>query len=196
MTDFDKYLFYLQASLILRSHFRQVHNPVVPHTGSKYECWQLSWAYVVPSLVRYREWQSILNLVHLSHIESMNLLSFLSIRRDRWQTTSFFFFFFLNREWYNGYNRINCFESNGVRLSTSLLSALASCQLHPTDTATEFNDLHILYLQVYKLFGFFPFQSQCTNVQTHIREIMAGSQQLPERNSGSTLPFGAYECQF
>lgn len=53
------------------------------------------------------------------------------------------FFSFLNREWYNGYNRINCFESNGVRLSTPLLSAPASCQFHATDTVTEFTDLLI-----------------------------------------------------
>lgn len=132
---------------------------------------------------------STLFLVHLSHIESKFM--FLSIRRERWWTTSIFFF--LNREWYNGYNRINCLESNGVRLSTPLLSAPASCQFHPTDIVTEFSDLHILYLQVYKVFEFFLFQSQCTHAQTHTREIRALSQQFPERNLGSILPFGAYK---
>lgn len=77
------------------------------------------------------------------------------------------FFFFLNREWYNGYNRINCFESNGVRLSTPLLSASASCQFHPTDIVTEFSDLHILYLQVYRVLDSSPF-SNYTHTHTHL----------------------------
>lgn len=53
------------------------------------------------------------------------------------------FLFFVYPEWYNGYNRINCFESNWV-----VLSAPASCQVRPAHTVTEFSDLHILCLQI------------------------------------------------
>lgn len=141
--------------------------------------------------VRTRDWQAEhLIFSSLTHTES-NLM-FLSIRRERWYTTCIFSF--LNREWSNGCGRIDCSESNGAKLSTPLLSAPASCQSHPTGIGTEFSHLYILEFASLQSFWIllFPVPGH-THAQTHPREVRAGFQQVLEGNSGSAVPFGAYE---
>lgn len=76
-----------------------------------------------------------------------------------------------------------CFESNGV-----ILSALASCQVHPAHTVTEFSDLHILYLQI-QGFGILAL-----SVPTHAHKHTPGTRGLDFSSFQGEVPFRAYEC--
>lgn len=89
-------------------------------------------------------------LIYLSlvHCPTMSKFILLSITKDNKLPL---FLFFLNWEWCNDISRIICFESNEVRLYTSLLSTVASCQIHPPDNVTGFIGWHILFASLQRI---------------------------------------------
>jgi hypothetical protein len=139
------------------------------------------WAKHMPSChwLGHKDWQTEIFIFSslLPHWEKIYIL----IIRWRDDKPPLPFFFFLNWKWYNGYNRINCLESNGVRLSTPLLSALFSCQIHPIGIVTWFSDLLIVSQSLERFLNFLtsvftPHTHTHTHTthNTHQKEIKVG----------------------